>query len=63
MKLLMIASLSIAALALSATVASADTLQTTKDNGVVSCGLNTGLAGFAAPDTAGVWKGIDVRFL
>ncbi|MGB6328702.1 MAG: amino acid ABC transporter substrate-binding protein [Halarcobacter sp.] len=62
MKLLKIASLSIVALALSATVSSADTLETTKKNGEVSCGLNTGLAGFAAPDTKGVWKGIDVDF-
>lgn len=40
--------------------ASADTLQSTKKNGVVNCGLNTGLPGFSSPDSKGVWKGIDV---
>ena len=24
------------------------------------CGVNTGLAGFGAPDSQGVWKGLDV---
>ncbi len=60
MKLLKTASLTIAALALASTVASADTLDTTMKNGELSCGLNTGLAGFASPDSKGVWKGIDV---
>ena len=60
MKLLKTASLAIAALALASTVASADTLETTMKKGELSCGLNTGLAGFASPDSKGVWKGIDV---
>ena len=40
------------------------TAQTTRDavrsKGFVQCGTNTGLAGFGAPDSQGVWKGIDV---
>ncbi|MGB5918218.1 MULTISPECIES: amino acid ABC transporter substrate-binding protein [unclassified Arcobacter] len=60
MKLLKTLSLSIAALAIASTVSSADTLDTTIKNGKLSCGLNTGLPGFAAPDSDGVWKGIDV---
>ncbi|WP_320036103.1 amino acid ABC transporter substrate-binding protein [Halarcobacter sp.] len=60
MKLLKTASLSLAAIAMAATVSMADTLETTKKNGVLSCGLNTGLPGFASPDSKGVWKGLDV---
>ncbi|AXH13104.1 amino acid ABC transporter substrate-binding protein [Halarcobacter bivalviorum] len=62
MKLFKTATLSLAALAMTATVSMADTLDDTKKKGYLSCGLNTGLAGFAAPDTDGVWKGIDVDF-
>jgi len=36
------------------------TLDAVKGKGFVQCGVNTGLAGFAAPDAQGVWKGIDV---
>ncbi|HTY69693.1 MAG TPA: amino acid ABC transporter substrate-binding protein [Alphaproteobacteria bacterium] len=36
------------------------TLDAVKAKGFVQCGVNTGLAGFAAPDAQGVWKGIDV---
>lgn len=60
MKLLKTVSLGAAALAMSATMSMGDTLDTTMKNGVLSCGLNTGLPGFAAPDSSGVWKGIDV---
>lgn len=60
MKLLKTASLSLAALAMCATVSMADTLETTKKNGMLSCGLNTGLPGFASPDSKGVWSGLDV---
>ena len=28
--------------------------------GFVQCGVNTGLAGFAQPDSKGEWRGIDV---
>ncbi len=40
--------------------ASAATLDDVKARGALKCGTNTGLAGFAAPDASGVWKGFDV---
>lgn len=36
------------------------TLDAVKQKGFVQCGVNTGLAGFSAPDSAGKWTGIDV---
>src|SRR5262249_9658153 len=35
-------------------------LDAVKAKGFVQCGVNTGLAGFAQPDSKGVWRGIDV---
>ena len=40
--------------------ASAQTLAQVQSAGVLKCGVNTGLAGFAAPDAAGNWEGFDV---
>jgi general L-amino acid transport system substrate-binding protein len=51
-----------AAIALTASVASAATLDDVKAKGFVQCGVNTGLAGFAAPDNAGAWSGFDVDY-
>jgi general L-amino acid transport system substrate-binding protein len=52
------------ALTASATAASAasPTLDAVKARGVLNCGVNTGLAGFAAPDDKGEWTGIDADF-
>ncbi|MEK9968804.1 MAG: amino acid ABC transporter substrate-binding protein [Ferrovibrio sp.] len=36
------------------------TFDAVKGRGFVQCGTNTGLGGFAAPDSQGVWKGLDV---
>lgn len=36
------------------------TFDAVKAKGFVQCGTNTGLGGFAAPDSQGVWKGLDV---
>jgi general L-amino acid transport system substrate-binding protein len=36
------------------------TFDAIKARGQVNCGVNTGLAGFSAPDERGVWRGIDV---
>ena len=36
------------------------TLDAVRGKGFVQCGVNTGLAGFAQPDSKGVWRGIDV---
>ena len=60
MKLLKTLSLSVATLALASTISSADTLDTVKEKGVVTCGVSTGIAGFSATDSNGVWNGIDV---
>jgi general L-amino acid transport system substrate-binding protein len=42
--------------------ASAATLDDVKAKGFVQCGVNTGLAGFGAPNDAGEWTGFDVDF-
>ncbi len=49
-----------AIVALSASVAQAATLDDVKSKGFVQCGVNTGLAGFAAPNDKGEWAGFDV---
>jgi len=36
------------------------TLDAVRSKGYVQCGVNTGVAGFSAPDSKGVYKGIDV---
>jgi general L-amino acid transport system substrate-binding protein len=51
-----------ATLGLAAGAASAATLEDVKARGVLKCGTNTGLAGFAAPDAEGKWQGFDVAF-
>ncbi|KPB00152.1 amino acid ABC transporter substrate-binding protein [Ahrensia marina] len=51
-----------AALALSASTASAATLDDVKAKGFVQCGVSTGLSGFSAPNDAGEWSGIDVEY-
>ncbi|MCY4438787.1 MAG: transporter substrate-binding domain-containing protein, partial [Deltaproteobacteria bacterium] len=45
---------------MSASLASAGTLDDVRKRGHLICGINTGLVGFAAPDDKGVWKGFDV---
>ena len=53
---------SILALALifAAQAASAQTLKTVKDRGILHCGANGTLAGFGLPDAQGKWTGLDV---
>jgi general L-amino acid transport system substrate-binding protein len=49
------------ALAIAASSAHAGaTFDAVKKKGFVQCGVNSGLAGFSAPDEKGAWKGIDV---
>ncbi len=38
------------------------TLDTVKQRGTLSCGVNVGLAGFSAPDDKGNWTGLDVDY-
>ena len=45
-----------------ATGASAQTLKTVKDRGILNCGANGTLAGFGLPDAQGKWAGLDVDF-
>jgi len=40
--------------------AQADTLDTVKQRGKLVCGVNTGLAGFGAPNDQGQWSGLDI---
>ena len=47
-------------LALGAGAAAAGTLEDVKARGELLCGSNAGLAGFSAPDAAGVYQGFDV---
>ncbi|MFP8965358.1 amino acid ABC transporter substrate-binding protein [Pokkaliibacter sp. CJK22405] len=50
-----------AAVALTFSVQShAGTLDNVKANGVVNCGVSTGLPGFSNPDDKGNWQGLDV---
>ena len=56
-------SLSVATLALASTMASADTLEKIKKRSIKLWIKSPGLPGFASPDSAGVWTGIDVDVL
>jgi general L-amino acid transport system substrate-binding protein len=47
---------------LAASSASAQTLNTIKQRGILNCGANGTLAGFGLPDAAGKWTGLDVDF-
>jgi general L-amino acid transport system substrate-binding protein len=49
-----------AALAMTATAATATTLEDVRARGELICGVSTGVAGFAAPDDSGNWSGIDI---
>ena len=49
-------------LAVAPAAAQSPTLEAVKKRGHLVCGVNTGLAGFAAPDDRGNWVGMDVDF-
>lgn len=57
LKTLLIASLVTAG---SLGAAQADTLENVRKRGELLCGVTTGFAGFSAPDSKGVWQGLDV---
>ena len=40
----------------------ANTFDAVRSRGSLICGVNTGLAGFAQPDSQGVWRGFDVDY-
>ncbi len=50
----------VTAVGLAAGAAAAATLDDVKARGTLNCGVATGLAGFAAPDASGEWRGFDV---
>lgn len=58
-RIAIIVALAVAAFAHSA---SAQTLKTVKDRGVLNCGANGTLAGFGLPDAKGNWTGLDVDY-
>jgi general L-amino acid transport system substrate-binding protein len=51
-----------AILGVAASAASAQTLNTVKQRGMLQCGSNGTLAGFGLPDAQGRWTGLDVDF-
>lgn len=51
-----------AAMGVTATAATAATLDDVKAKGFVQCGVSQGLAGFSNPDDKGAWTGLDVDF-
>src|SRR5471030_2118175 len=50
------------AVVITAQPASAQTLKSVKDRGMLNCGSNGTLAGFGLPDAQGKWTGLDVDF-
>jgi len=51
-----------AAVTAGSAAAASPTLDSVKKRGQLVCGVNTGLAGFAAPDDKGVYRGFDVDY-
>ncbi len=56
----LVAAAVVAILALPTAAFSQGTLQKVRDRGQLVCGVNTGIAGFSAPDDKGNWTGLDV---
>lgn len=52
----------VAALAAPTVALAGPTVDAIKQRGALRCGVNTGLLGFSAPDSAGRWNGIDADF-
>jgi general L-amino acid transport system substrate-binding protein len=50
----------VAAMVMAGVSARAATLESVRQKGFVSCGVNVGLGGFSMPDSRGVWRGLDV---
>lgn len=54
--------LSLPAMAQQPAAPASATLDAIRARGTLICGVNTGLAGFAQPDSQGVWRGFDVDY-
>src|SRR4051812_9667904 len=52
----------VAGLFAAATAEAGPTLEKVKSNGVVTCGVSTGVAGFSLADSQGKYTGLDVDF-
>ena len=52
----------LAAILLTASAATAQTLKSVQERGHLLCGVSEGLPGFSAPDDKGQWSGFDVDF-
>jgi general L-amino acid transport system substrate-binding protein len=50
------------AVAQQAPASAGNTFDVVRARGTLICGVNTGLAGFAQPDSQGVWRGFDVDY-
>jgi general L-amino acid transport system substrate-binding protein len=57
-----VGSIMVAALAVAGTAQAGPTMDTVKKNGVVTCGVSTGLAGFSLADAQGKYTGLDVDY-
>lgn len=60
MKFLKLAAVGAALIAVSTVAQAGATFDSVKKKGFVQCGTNTGLVGFGAPDSKGVWSGLDI---
>lgn len=56
------AAMSLPAFAQAPAAGTSPTLDAIRARGTLICGVNTGLAGFAQPDSQGVWRGFDVDY-
>ncbi|OJF89997.1 amino acid ABC transporter substrate-binding protein [Pararhizobium antarcticum] len=61
-KMILAALAGAAVMAIGTQAASGATLDDVKAKGFVQCGVNSGLAGFSAPDASGNWSGLDVDY-
>lgn len=62
MRLQIASLLALPALLLSATAEAGPTFDQVRERGQVICGVNTGVAGFSAPDVQGNYQGLDAEF-
>ena len=60
MKFLKLAAVGAALVAASSVAQAGATFENVKKKGFVQCGVSTGVAGFSAADSKGVWKGLDI---
>src|SRR4051794_7063791 len=56
------ASLALALILLAAPASAAGTLETVRSRGALVCGVNVGVAGFSAPNSQGVYSGLDIDY-